>query len=40
MKTQEKTYLSRIVSLQYIALTFEEVIFFRNNVPDLYDKIK
>ena len=29
-----------IKSLQDIALTFEEVIFFRNNVPDLYDKIK
>ena len=29
-----------INSLQDIALTFEEVIFFRNNVPDLYDKIK
>ena len=29
-----------IKSLQDIALTFEEVIFFRNNVPDLYGKIK
>ena len=29
-----------INSLQDIALTFEEVIFFRNNVPDLYNKIK
>ncbi len=29
-----------IKSLQDIALTFEERIFFRNNVPDLYDKIK
>ena len=29
-----------IKSLQDIALTFEEVIFFRNNVPDLYSKIK
>lgn len=29
-----------INSLQDIALTFEEVIFFRNNVPDLYGKIK
>ena len=28
-----------IKSLQDIALTFEEVIFFRNNVPDLYNKI-
>lgn len=29
-----------IKSLQDIALTFEEVIFFRNNVPDLYNEIK
>ncbi|WP_314150436.1 hypothetical protein [Capnocytophaga granulosa] len=29
-----------IKSLRDIALTFEERIFFRNNVPDLYDKIK
>lgn len=29
-----------INSLQDIALTFEERIFFRNNVPDLYGKIK
>ena len=29
-----------IKSLQDIALTFEEVIFFRNNEPDLYNKIK
>ena len=29
-----------IKSLQDIALTFEERIFFRNNVPDLYNKIK
>lgn len=29
-----------IKSLQDIALTFEEVIFFRKFVPDLYDKIK
>ena len=29
-----------INSLQDIALTFEEVIFFRNNESDLYDKIK
>lgn len=29
-----------INSLQDIALTFEERIFFRNNVPDLYNKIK
>ena len=29
-----------IKSLQDIALTFEEVIFFRNKEPDLYNKIK
>lgn len=29
-----------INSLQDIALTFEEVIFFRNNVPNLYNEIK
>nr|WP_311458001.1 hypothetical protein [uncultured Capnocytophaga sp.] len=29
-----------INTLQDIALTFEEVIFFRNNVPDLYNEIK
>ena len=29
-----------IKSLRDIALTFEERIFLRNNVPDLYDKIK
>ena len=29
-----------IKSLQDIALTFEERIFFRNNVPDLYNEIK
>ena len=28
-----------INSLQDIALTFEEVIFFRNNVPNLYKKL-
>ena len=29
-----------IKSLQDIALTFEEVIFFKNKEPDLYNKIK
>ena len=40
LRLTPNTSRKTINSLQDIALTFEEVIFFRNNVPNLYNEIK